>query len=163
MPGKKTDEQVVADHVVENANGCLIWTGAQNKGYGKLCRHGRTWGAHRFAWTIQRGEIPEGMVIDHLCRTPLCVNVAHMEVTTIQVNTIRGLSSSGRNYWKTHCKRGHEFTPENTGVTNRNNERPGRECLACKRLYPRAYRLGLNLDQYLELHPEDLFDAERAA
>ncbi|WP_418060763.1 HNH endonuclease signature motif containing protein [Pimelobacter simplex] len=153
MPAAKTDVQVLNDHVAPNANGCLIWVGAQNKGYGKLRRHGRTWGAHRFAWTIQRGSIPDGMVIDHLCRTPLCVNVAHMEVTTIRINTIRGLSDSGRNFWKTHCKRGHEFTPENTGSTN--GDKPGRACRICKRLHQRARKAGMKLDDYLATFPDE--------
>lgn len=158
MPAKKTDLQVIEDHTVLSANGCLIWTGATNKGYGKLRRHKRTWAAHRFAWTIQRGPIPEGLVIDHLCRTPLCVNVAHMEATTIQVNTIRGLSDSGRNFWKTHCKRGHEFTPENTFPCNKN--KPGRGCRACRRLWERARKAGMKLDEYLAAFPEQL-SAER--
>lgn len=145
----KTDSQVVSEHSARQPNGCIIWFGATNKGYGKLTRHGRTWGAHRFAWTISRGPIPEGMVIDHLCRTPLCVNVAHMEVVTIQVNTLRGVSSSAFNAVKTHCKRGHEFTPDNIYWIKLDLPRPGRECKTCKRLHVKAARIGMKIDAYL--------------
>ena len=151
FPDRKTDAQVLADHSAPQPSGCILWTGAQNKGYGKLGRRGKTWYAHRFAWTLANGPIPEGMVIDHLCRTPLCVNTDHMEVTTIQTNTLRGISSSARNAVKTHCKRGHEFTPENTGPTN--GDRPGRVCRTCRRLYPHAKKAGMTLDEFLAAYP----------
>jgi hypothetical protein len=155
MPAAKTDAEVIASHVTPGANGCLLWTGATNKGYGKLRRAetNKTWAAHRFAWTITNGPIPEGMVIDHLCRTPLCVNTDHMEVTTIRVNTIRGFSDSGKNARKLACKRGHDFTPDNTFPCN--GEKPGRGCKACRRLWQRARNLGMKLDDYLEMYPDE--------
>lgn len=147
---RKTGEQVLRDHSRPAENGCILWTGAQNKGYGKLWRDGKTWGAHRFAWTLKNGPIPDGMVIDHLCRTPLCINPEHMEATSIQVNTLRGISSSAFNAVKAHCKRGHEFTPENTYLkASGRSDRPSRHCRTCKPLYLRAYRAGMNLDEYL--------------
>lgn len=156
MPRAKTDAQVLADHSWPQENGCILWVGAQNKGYGKLRRAdtGKTWYAHRFAWTLQKGPIPDGMVVDHLCRTPLCVNVEHMEVTSIRVNTIRGISHSAKNYRKTACKRGHDFTPENTFPCN--GDKPGRGCVACRRLWQRARNMGMKLDAYLEMFPEQI-------
>lgn len=67
--------------------GCLVWEGSQNtKGYGKMYFRGGQWYAHRVAWTVMKGEIPPGMVVNHKCWNILCVNVDHLEVVTNQEN-----------------------------------------------------------------------------
>lgn len=58
------------------------------------------------------GSIPDGMVIDHLCRNRACVRPDHLEAVPQEVNVRRGASSNPH----THCRKGHEFTPENTRV-----------------------------------------------
>lgn len=110
-------------------SGCRVWDGALAKGYGKILLHGRFKGAHRVAYELERGPIPEGLVIDHLCRNPRCINPDHMEVVTHKENTLRGMSGHAVNARKTHCIRGHEFTEENTHVDYRGY----RICRACKR------------------------------
>ena len=68
--------------------GCLIWTGAtKSGGYGAIWDGERTVGAHRYAWEGANGPIPEGMVVDHLCWTPLCCEVTHLRLTTQAENT----------------------------------------------------------------------------
>jgi hypothetical protein len=69
------------------------------------------------------------MQLDHLCRVRGCVNPDHLEVVTGATNTLRGISSPAINARKTHCRRGHEFTPENTYI-----DRGSRRCKACRRL-----------------------------
>ena len=76
-------------------NGCIEWTGGRDRyGYGKfnLVVDGRRrqTGAHRAAWLADLGDIPDGLVIDHLCRNRACVNVEHMELVTGAENTRRG-------------------------------------------------------------------------
>lgn len=95
---------------------CWLWLAALNgAGYGIFrLATGRNARAHRWAWEHLRGPIPEGMQIDHLCRVRKCLNPAHLEVVTNKVNAER--SVPGRRVWRrerTHCARGHEFTPEN--------------------------------------------------
>jgi hypothetical protein len=112
---------------------CLVWQGkGTGSGYGQISWGGRLWLVHRAIWTALRGPIPEGLTIDHLCRTKLCVFVEHMEVVTAAVNSERagGLRTTWANRRaKTHCKHGHEFTPENT----RTNSSGGRMCKECGR------------------------------
>lgn len=66
---------------------CLVWTGATtNRGYGNITVDGKSQPAHRYAWTVQRGEIPDGMHIDHICHNRACVNVEHLRLATPSQN-----------------------------------------------------------------------------
>jgi hypothetical protein len=72
--------------------GCWEWTGARCRGYGMATSHtGKTVGAHRYAYQSLIGPIPEGLVLDHLCRNPGCVNPGHLEPVTSAENTRRGI------------------------------------------------------------------------
>jgi hypothetical protein len=72
--------------------GCLIWTDRLNEaGYGKVTMEdGFQARAHRIAWLLSGRTIPEGMVLDHLCRRPSCINVDHLEPVTNAENSRRG-------------------------------------------------------------------------
>ena len=71
---------------------CLLWTGARKGagGYGRICVERRIIGAHRFAWELVHGPIPDGLVLDHLCCVPACVRVSHLEAVTLSENSRRG-------------------------------------------------------------------------
>lgn len=118
------------------ASGCTEWIAStQGQGYGRFrCGVGMR-AAHRVAYTIRHGAIPDGMVIDHLCRNPPCVNPDHLEAVTHKVNTLRGNGSAAQQSRKTHCTHGHEFTQENTYHTPSG----GRRCRTCYREYMRGY------------------------
>lgn len=94
------------------AGGCWLWTGTVNRsGYGTLRIGDRGAAlAHRWSYEHHVGPIPAGLHIDHLCRVRHCVNPAHMEPVTPEENQRRGLLG----VLKTHCRHGHEYTPENT-------------------------------------------------
>lgn len=70
--------------------GCWIWSGAVHKtGYGQIKWNGKSTVAHRVVYTLTKGEIPKGLVIDHLCSVKLCVNPDHLEAVTSKTNTQR--------------------------------------------------------------------------
>lgn len=113
---------------------CWAWLGAADRdGYGVFTvtvPRRTTVRAHRWAWESERGTIPSGLQIDHLCRTSCCVRPDHMEVVTQNENVARGVSPTALNARKTHCKYGHPFTPDNTYQAN---DHGGRGCKTCKK------------------------------
>lgn len=76
-----------------------------------------------------KGAIPEGHTIDHQCNQPACVNPAHLVTATHRENILRGRGFAANNARKIKCKRGHAFTPENTG----RQKGTGRFCRICRR------------------------------
>ncbi len=85
---------------IEFASGCWLWRGKRDKfGYGVFQPpegSGRTSRAHRLTYEELIGPIPAGMVLDHLCRTPQCVNPWHLDPTSILENLQRGLPGGRR-------------------------------------------------------------------
>jgi hypothetical protein len=73
--------------------------------------------AHRFAYELLVGPIPDDKEIDHLCRNTLCVNPAHLEPVPHRTNVLRGTALAALNAKKTHCVNGHPFDEANTYVT----------------------------------------------
>lgn len=142
-----TDEQRFMAKVAKDAEaGCWHWTAYKNpRGYGQFGTGSRTDGtasvgpAHRWAYVHWVGPIAAGLTIDHLCRSRDCVNPDHLEPVTQGVNTHRGRTFQAENAAKTHCQRGHEFTPENT-LSSNNGHGPSRVCRQCKRERERRNR-----------------------
>jgi hypothetical protein len=97
--------------------------------------------AHRLMHEAAIGPIPDGMDVDHRCHDPRscapgkncrhrrCVNPAHLQAVTRRTNTYRSGGVTAINKHKTHCKWGHEFTPENTAI----RPQGGRTCRTCER------------------------------
>jgi len=131
----KTPAEILASHSVVDADtGCHNWTAAlYHNGYGmtKVRIGGRPYcRAHRAAYVLAKGEIPEGLQVDHLCRNRRCINAAHLECVSLRENVLRGNGPFVVNRRKTHCARGHPFTEQNT---YRQPSRPERRlCKTCR-------------------------------
>ncbi len=111
---------------VDKSGDCWQWLRpAGNKGYGQFWFEGRMRATHRLSYELTKGNVPEGLQLDHLCRNKLCVNPDHLEPVTMAENLRRSPLS---NVNKTHCKRGHEFTPDNIVKVP-----GGRACKVCRR------------------------------
>lgn len=125
----------IRERVIVTDAGCWEWQGSRNAdGYGRIWTgskadgSGRNAHVHREAYEALVGPIPDGLVLDHLCRNPPCCNPAHLEPVTSRENTIaRGVGGAADQARQTHCKRGHEFTPENT-QRDRHGKRYCRTC-----------------------------------
>jgi hypothetical protein len=121
---------------------CWQWVGSlAGHGYGtlqRLHRPGRpTVMAHRMAYELLVGPIPDGLQIDHLCRNRGCVNPRHLEVVTQQENIRRGVGASARNARKTHCPQGHPLSGDNLYVSPAG----WRQCRICRRQHAKAMDL----------------------
>lgn len=120
---------------VNKTNTCWLWTGSiSQRGYGRVRRGGhvgRIIPAHRYAYALFIGPIPDGLVLDHICRIRHCVNPEHLQPVTDRENVARGIGPTAVNARKTHCKRGHEFNADNTGARAGGRNR---YCKACARL-----------------------------
>lgn len=113
---------------VDASSDCWIWTGALlRNGYGYFGSDGRTHLTHRWSWEHLVGPIPDGLVIDHLCRVHACVNPDHLDPVTQAVNRIRGVTARTHNSSKTHCPANHPYDEANTYVS-RSGKRSCREC-----------------------------------
>lgn len=107
-------------------DGCWLWNaGRSGGGYGSFWNGECQIAAHRFVYEMLVGPVPEGLVLDHLCRVPQCVRPDHLDPVTQAENTQRGTRWVG----KVACPKGHTYDDSNT-------YRPtsgGRRCRACHR------------------------------
>jgi len=108
---------------------CWIWRASLMDGYGRLKINGRHVRASRFAYELLVGPIPEGLEPDHLCRNRACVNPAHIEPVTHQINDLRGVGVGALNARKAHCPQGHPYDLLNTYISPSG----GRFCRVCQR------------------------------
>ncbi len=139
----------VEDKITGEPNsGCWLWIGAcSDVGYGKIWNGDRVMEATRYVYEQIRGAIPEGLELDHLCRTRCCVNPSHLEPVTHQENMRRGIAgalASSRYAAMTHCVNGHKRTPGNVylGQTAKGHVR--RKCRACENMRQQKRRRELH-------------------
>lgn len=103
-------------------NRCWLWTGQLNsRGYGRLYLAGKMALAHRLSYRHFHGEIPDDLVVDHICNVKRCVNPMHLRLLTNAENITRAVHRDA-------CPNGHPYTDDNVYVDGRS-----RKCRICVR------------------------------
>jgi hypothetical protein len=133
---------------VQYDHGCWVFHGSRLRaGYGKIGDDGGRAGrgmvlVHRLMYETFVGPIPPKHDIDHLCRNTSCCNPLHLEAVSRAENVRRGVgwekgvaTAAERAKAMTHCKHGHEFTPENTYDFTTPGGVQKRFCRTCRRIY----------------------------
>ena len=126
---------------IDEVSECWFWLGAKNSdGYGHIGIGSRTDGTrcvratHQITYEYFVGIVPSGLEIDHLCSNRECCNPAHLQAVAHTENTRRGDIGKMRAE-ATHCIHGHQFTLDNTRITNLGQ----RSCKTCNRLRLRRH------------------------
>lgn len=111
---------------------CHIFQGGTFNGYGRVWDGKRNALVHKYIWEKRYGPVSPNRVLDHKCRRRSCCNVQHLREVTRKVNSTENIVGHPSQLGKamTHCKRGHEFSADNT----RKDRRGCRLCRTCERL-----------------------------
>lgn len=76
--GKEPEERFLEKTTRDSETGCRLWEGAASQGYGQFRLEGETCQAHRAAWRLFVGDLPEGYRVFQVCEEPLCVEPEHL-------------------------------------------------------------------------------------
>lgn len=118
---------------VDVDTGCWNWQrGRDMRGYGRFDQRF----AHIVSYEMKFGKVPGGLVLDHLCSNPACINPDHLEPVTQRENVARSRSHVARKMTQTECDRGHPLSGDNLYMTPNGR----RQCRACARLRSRFYQ-----------------------
>lgn len=93
--------------------------------------------AHRLYYELEKGPIPLGLTLDHLCRVRCCVNPEHLEPVTSVENVMRGENFFAQQARRTHCPKGHPYAGDNLFFSKKGE----RKCRLCDRARALRYQI----------------------
>lgn len=130
---EKDQARFWSEVALPNGQGCMLWLGKPNpNGYAQFRYSRRNEYAHRISYVIAYGEIPDGLVVDHVktrgCTNKHCVAPLHLEAVTQAENVRRGNANAWR-LAKTHCPQGHPYSGKNLIIDTTSK---ARRCRACR-------------------------------
>jgi HNH endonuclease len=134
----KSIEELLDGLEIDFETDCWNWIRTPNwkreRGYRMVCYKGKEWRAHRLIYSLLVGEISKYLDLHHICRNKACCNPDHLEAITKKDHPFEDVSLFVKNLLKTHCPKGHEYTPDNTYITSPNKSHPngGRSCRTCQ-------------------------------
>lgn len=130
---KRTEFRRFMEKVSIAGDECWPWEGSMRaNGYGRFGEPTKL--AHRMSYEYFRGEIPDDLQLDHLCRNRGCINPWHLEPVTPRENLLRGQTKAAENAAKTHCPQGHPYDERSV------RKNGSRRCLECHRQHERRVR-----------------------
>jgi hypothetical protein len=119
--GKSLSKTIAELSVPVTETGCFLWVGATStSGYGNIGRNGRTLRAHRVAWELEYGPIPQGLQVLHHCDTPACVNPARLFLGSASDNML-DMHRKGRHV-ADYAARSADFSRRFAGAKNPNSK-----------------------------------------
>lgn len=154
---KKTQHQRFLEKFIQGKEDeCWNWNGYRAKeGHGTFYFDRKNGMAYRYSYQYYIGELIPGLVIDHQCNNPSCVNPKHLKQMTSKENVLRGVGPGAKNMLKTECPKGHKYTVENTYTVKRKNTgRTFRLCAICSRGHVDEWQ-SKNKEKYLEKQREN--------
>jgi len=116
---------------------CHLWSGPLAKnGYARIKRDGKEIRLHRHYYEQAFGPIPPGYDVHHRCHQRACLNPNHLVIMLRDDHLALHRAELPGIQWRTHCKYGHEYTPENTFLDCGKYQK----CVTCSRLRQQATR-----------------------
>lgn len=156
----KTPVELMMERIkVDHTTGCWNWTGSMSgRGYGNVSVKfdgesvRRNMSAHRVAYILAIGAVPEGHDLHHVCENKRCCNPRHLKAVTRYEHSVHLTPTSGAyiNARRTHCKQGHPYTPENTAHFGTRLRQ--RRCKECNRRWAREGKARAVARQKKQLH-----------
>jgi hypothetical protein len=130
---KSVEERFWSKVNIPSLYACWEWTASkQRRGYGRFKLNSKPEKAHRIAWSLVNGKIPEGMCILHKCDNPPCVNPLHLFLGT-HADNMKDMRQKNRfvdhQTKKTHCPQGHPYS----GANLYKGPDGSRQCRICRK------------------------------